>query len=165
MPIIRRREPGEVTRKPDQPDLICPECGRSMPLVETCWPDRPWQYRCRCGVTHGCHPDGSPLGVPADRATRQARIDAHEVFDRLWRGGPLHRQQAYDELAVAMGVERGEAHFGSMSVEECCRAMAWAKVRLEYFRDSCTEGRVQWRGKWMTFKPGLKPKKRREIGE
>lgn len=43
--------------------------------------------------------------------------------------------------------------------------IAWAKVRLEYFRDSHTEGRVQRRGKWTTFKPGLRPKKRREIGE
>lgn len=100
----------------------CPECGGAMLLRESRF--GPF-YGCMkyplCDATHGAHPDGRPLGVPGDAATKRARIDAHEIFDRVWRGGHLSRGEAYAQLARALGVD--EIHFGAMSKKECERAI------------------------------------------
>ena len=75
---------------------------------------------CRC--THGAHPDGSPLGAPADKRTREARIKAHEAFDWLWK---LHyfgsRNEAYRWMRNAMGLSNQEAHIAKLSAEQCER--------------------------------------------
>ena len=57
--------------------LACPECAAPMELR----PSRFGQfYGCTrwpaCDGTHGAHPNGSPLGTPANRATKDARIEA-----------------------------------------------------------------------------------------
>jgi ssDNA-binding Zn-finger/Zn-ribbon topoisomerase 1 len=70
-----------------------------------------------CRGTHGAHPDGKPLGIPADKATRAARIRAHDVFDRIWKEGHMSRKNAYMWLAKAM--KRDVVHIGSMDVDEC----------------------------------------------
>jgi hypothetical protein len=125
---------------PALPNLVCPECGDSMRLVETIWTDHPWQYRCirspLCPGTHGAHPDGRPLGVPGDAATKAARVAAHDVFDRLWKSGAMGRGEAYEELDAALGNDPGTSHFGSMGIAECKRAEAWARVRLRFLQGS-----------------------------
>jgi ssDNA-binding Zn-finger/Zn-ribbon topoisomerase 1 len=79
------------------------------------WPD--------CACTHGAHPDGSPKGIPGDKATREARIAAHEAFDRLWkpRGEPgkMPRSEAYRILREMMDMTAGEAHIARFTKEQC----------------------------------------------
>ncbi len=77
-----------------------------------------------CDGTHGAHSDGRPLGVPADAATRQARVRAHAAFDTLWKGGAMSRTEAYEWLRGAMGLSRAEAHIGSFTKEQC-DALMW----------------------------------------
>jgi hypothetical protein len=76
-----------------------------------------------CTGTHGAHPDGKPLGTPADDVTKAARIRAHEVFDRLWKGdaAAMSRADAYRLLARLMG--RDEVHFGAFAAAECEEAI------------------------------------------
>lgn len=114
----------------DGPRLVCPECGAPMVLRTTdkhtyknglprkfygCsnWPE--------CNGTHGAHPDGSPLGTPANQATKNARINAHAMFDRLWQGSKpkMTRKEAYRYLQRIMGMTKEEAHIGHFTIEQC----------------------------------------------
>jgi ssDNA-binding Zn-finger/Zn-ribbon topoisomerase 1 len=74
-----------------------------------------------CDGTHGAHPDGSPLGRPADKVTKGARMRAHEAFDQLWKGdSPLMtRAQAYSWLESYFDLEEGEGHIGRFTREQC----------------------------------------------
>ncbi len=68
-----------------------------------------------CDGVIGCHPDGSPLGTPANKETRQARIDAHDVFDNWWPAAMMTRGAAYEWLE-----ENGpKGHIAEMTLEEC----------------------------------------------
>jgi len=105
--------------------LRCPECAAPMLLKRSryglfygcsAWP--------RCTGTHGAHPNGKPLGTPADRATKLARIRAHDAFDQLWRGGGMTRKQAYAWLRRTLGLSKHEAHIGRFDVATCERLIA-----------------------------------------
>lgn len=109
---------------PTDHNLTCPECGSRMEL-------RPSKfglfYGCttfpKCDGTHGAHSDGRPLGTPATKATRDARMDAHTEFDTLWERGPqqyfCHRSSAYRWMQRVMGLTADEAHFEKFDEEQC----------------------------------------------
>jgi ssDNA-binding Zn-finger/Zn-ribbon topoisomerase 1 len=103
--------------------LVCVDCGSSMELANN--GDRGMYYRCKgfpqCRATHGAHPNGKPLGVPADAVTRAARRRVHESIDPLWRGGECSRTQVYRWLAHVL--ERRHPHVGQMSLAECNRVL------------------------------------------
>lgn len=106
--------------------MICPDCGAERVLRRTTkyrysnGEPRPF-YGCSrypdCTATHGAHPDGHPLGTPANRQTKEARIEAHKAFDRLWKDGHMSRADAYRWLARALN--RPDAHIGSMEIDDC----------------------------------------------
>lgn len=101
-------------------DMLCPDCWSPMRLRDTRFG---LMYGCSrypdCRSTHGAHPDGTPLGTPADHKTKAWRIVAHALFDRLWKEGPMNRGQAYGWLKNVAGKGDGEAHIGGMSALEC----------------------------------------------
>ncbi len=101
-------------------DLACPECGAAMVLK----PSRFGKfYACvefpKCRGSHGAHPDGSPLGTPANRATKDARIAAHAAFDTLWMLGGMKRKEAYRWMPDAMGMSKDDAHIGRFTIAQC----------------------------------------------
>lgn len=102
--------------------LDCPECGAPMKLRSSRYG---LFYGCTkypaCNGTHGAHPNGAPLGTPADAETKAARIRAHAVFDALWKGpkASLTRCGAYLELQSKMGLRSDEAHIGKFTKEQC----------------------------------------------
>jgi ssDNA-binding Zn-finger/Zn-ribbon topoisomerase 1 len=110
-------------------NLECPECGAPMVLRTT----RKFVakdgsprvfYGCSrfpaCKATHGAHQhDGRPFGIPADAATKVARIEAHEAFDVLWRSGAMKRTAAYRLIAKLMGLSHEDAHIGRFTREQC----------------------------------------------
>ena len=114
-------------------DLRCPECGELMVLRYT-KKFESWFYGCvmfpDCNASHGAHPDGAPLGTPTTREGKQARIEAHEVFDALWRGGEMTRGEAYRWLRTAMGLSRAEAHIGNFDEEQCDRLIALVQAHM-----------------------------------
>jgi len=125
---VSKEFPGVVAGMP------CPQCGGQMTFHPTSRYG-PF-YACsnypRCDCTHGAHPDGSPLGVPADKKTKVARIAAHGLFDRIWQGpeAPMTRRTAYLWLQQAMGMTDEEAHFGRFTAEQCERASR--EIRAAY---------------------------------
>lgn len=84
--------------------IRCPNCGRPPERIAT---EHGLKLRC-CGLwAWGLHP-------LADAATHEARRAAHAAFDRLWKGGPLERGEAYRRLAEALGLTREECHMKLM---------------------------------------------------
>ena len=112
--------PGEVH------DFLCPEPGCSGRLVLkeskyglfygcTMWPQT------RCPGAHGAHPDGTPLGIPASKETKQYRMKAHDAFDRLWKQPTkvTDRAGAYKWMRAVMHLTEEEAHIGRFTIEQC----------------------------------------------
>lgn len=108
----------------DSNKLTCPECGAEMLLKRSKFKN-PYFFGCSrypiCDGTHGAHPNGQPLGVPANKATKQARILAHEAFDVLWKFSTtaMTRKRAYKLLAEALGVK--EVHIAEQDIAGCNR--------------------------------------------
>lgn len=109
-------------------DLQCPECDESMILRDSrfglfygcsTYPD--------CKGTHGAHPDGRPLGKPANAETKKARMAAHKTFDRLWTSGRMSRTKAYRWLKYSTRLPN---HIGEMDKNQCEELMK--KVRNEF---------------------------------
>lgn len=114
-------------------DVKCGECGAPMRLKTSRFG---LFYSCRtwpaCDGTHGAHPDGEPLGVPADKATKLARRRAHELFDQLYvRRGRMSRSDAYAWLAKRLKLTKDECHIGRFDVARCERVVAVVKERLD----------------------------------
>ena len=127
--------------------MLCPECGRYMTLRDSVHGKF---YGCtgfpRCRATHGAHPDGRPLGIPGDKATKAARIRAHEAFDRLWKCGGMRRAQAYRWLQKRLHMTSAEAHIGRFTVE-LCEAVIAAVTEWEADRaKSCAESKRTTKG-------------------
>lgn len=116
----------------------CPDCGSPMVLRFSSRKlgASPFFYGCtsypRCRTTHGAHPDGMPLGVPAGAETRAARIQAHEAFDRLWKGprAPFSRHAAYTWLADVMCID--ELHIGDLDARRCAEVVSIVSKRYGY---------------------------------
>lgn len=134
---MRRKTP-----RPVAPPL-CLECGQPAALVQSqrIYPRRPdlWNrpmWLCACGAYTGCH-EGTerPKGRPAAKATRNARMDAHAAFDRLWRAKQRRegisktkaRGAGYKWLGEQLGIDPKDCHIGEMNaatarrVTELCR--------------------------------------------
>ena len=112
--------------------LACPECGSPMELRQGKIGNRHY-YACmrypECKGAHGAHRDGTPLGIPADGATKAMRIAAHEVFDALWKDGRMTRSEAYAWMGEVMGLGPDEAHIGRFDKATCTRLIkaVWAR--------------------------------------
>lgn len=86
--------------------------------------DRPY-WVCRwCQAWVGCH-EGSikPMGYPADRPTRMARMMLHtRRLDPLWRDHGYTRNEIYFRLQQGMKLKPRQAHVGKFTREQCQQA-------------------------------------------
>lgn len=112
-------------------DLRCGDCSALLQLRET---PKGTFYGCTrypaCRGCVGAHPDGSPVGTPANAATRRARHLTHELFDRLWREGYMSRMGAYHWMQEKLGMSVDEAHIGNFDIPTCRRLYALARDYL-----------------------------------
>lgn len=147
--ILEARVPLRRLELPQQPaqklfpgvrhDLECPDCKEAGEVVFMVFREvskfGPF-YGCprypSCKASHGAHPDGAPLGVPANKATKAARVEAHAWFDRLWKGkdGLMNRRAAYSWMQEAMGMTPEQAHIGNFDVPTCARLVELVKKQL-----------------------------------
>lgn len=113
--------------------VICAECGSPMVLRQTekfRWKNgQPRKfYGCSrfpaCTGSHGAHPNGQPLGIPATKDMKQWRMQAHAAFDRLWDGGTMSKRAAYLWMQTAMSMTKDDAHIGRFTMEQCQRLIA-----------------------------------------
>ena len=101
--------------------VVCGDCGADMVLRNSKFGKF---YGCvnypKCKGAHGAHPNGHPLGTPADKETRDKRMEAHALFDKQWReSNNMTRAQAYKELQKIMGMNSKQAHIAKFTKEEC----------------------------------------------
>lgn len=118
--------------------LKCPECGADMVLRQSKFKN-PFFWGCsqypECQSSHGAHPDGRPLGIPANRETKDWRIKAHDAFDAIWKNKQtgIKRKAAYALLAAELGVK--EVHVAESDIEQCKQIISASeaiKARLEH---------------------------------
>jgi ssDNA-binding Zn-finger/Zn-ribbon topoisomerase 1 len=102
--------------------MKCPECNSEMILKNSRYGKF---YSCinwpKCKGSHGAHPNGLPLGIPADAETKKLRIEAHKLFDKLWENSNMTRTQAYQKLQNLMNMTKEEAHIGKFNKEQCLK--------------------------------------------
>lgn len=115
----------------------CADCNSPMVLRKSIKYKSPF-WGCSkypdCKGTHGAHPDGRPLGVPANAETKQWRIKAHDIFDTLWKCSQISmtRKKAYALLAKELGVE--EVHIGESDIEACKKIIKASEKLLQELR-------------------------------
>ncbi len=146
--------------------VLCGECGAEMQLVDAVPGDRYQEgrafWRCSraptCLGTHGAHPDGRPLGIPADRKTNMARLDAHAVFDRLWRERFVpSRDAAYAWLQSVMRLSEDAAHFAKFDIATCEKARRFAEEFIQRWRTTESPLVNRFADPWGLVPPGVDP--------
>jgi ssDNA-binding Zn-finger/Zn-ribbon topoisomerase 1 len=75
----------------------------------------------KCKAAHGAHPNGAPLGIPANKETKLARMRAHEAFDSFWKRKCWKRHEGYRWMREVMGMSRRDAHIARFGIDECER--------------------------------------------
>lgn len=114
--------------------IKCDYCGEDAQLVKGnviysgkrlrhLWKKQYW-YCEPCSAWVGCHRGTSrPLGRLANNALRRAKINAHEAFDRIWKGGVFSRAEAYRWLAEQLHILPEECHIARFDLERCRRVV------------------------------------------
>jgi ssDNA-binding Zn-finger/Zn-ribbon topoisomerase 1 len=110
--------------------LACPECGADMNLRPSNFGQKFW-YSCsrwpRCRGSHGAHPTGKPLGIPANKEVKELRHKAHVLFDPIYMIYPKGKERerarwrAYQWMAYWMNLPMDQAHIGMFNKEQCLK--------------------------------------------
>jgi ssDNA-binding Zn-finger/Zn-ribbon topoisomerase 1 len=135
-------------------DLVCPEDDCTAVMVLRASKYGPF-YGCKrypkCKSTHGAHPDGAPLGIPASTPTKRARMMAHAAFDVLWKSKDMQRNEAYGWLAKQMGRNRGDTHIGEFNQAQCAHVLLIVATHygLHYDMEQISKLREQYTPKQM----------------
>ena len=120
-------------------DVVCPYCSGQAKLVKgsVIYPHLPehaaknfWQCK-PCDAYVGCHMPSHwtqfkqdvPLGRLANSPLRRAKSEAHKAFDPIWRTGPMSRREAYQWLAVQMGLPYDRTHIGEFDEKQCAKVI------------------------------------------
>ena len=78
-------------------------------------------YQCQnCNARVGCHKGTTrALGNVANEVLRLKRMEAHQVFDALWKSGRMTRTGAYRWLAGELHLRPDRAHIGGFEMDQC----------------------------------------------
>lgn len=115
-----------------------------------------------CTGAHGAHPDGSPMGTPASKDVRVARIRAQAAFDVLWHDADkltcyhakndeeraflkkVARKRAYAWLRDRLSMNRDQYHIGEFDMETCTRVVEICRGMVpELIREWAHERKAQ----------------------
>lgn len=86
-----------------------------------------WFYSCikrpTCTGSHGCHPNGKPLGRPGTSHEKKMRAQTHGIFDAFWKEEGMTRTQGYLWLQQKMLLSADDCHIGRFTVQQCKRVI------------------------------------------
>lgn len=110
---------------------ICPYCGRPTELVDSAEVYHGYSfgpiYICRpCDAYVGCHKGTTrALGRVANAELRYWKHQAHEAFDKLWKGDTkvMDRGMCYEFLSEELEIPPEYTHIGMFKVETCKRVV------------------------------------------
>lgn len=107
--------------------MNCPECGAEMVLRRTSKfktkdsKDRLF-YGCslwpQCNATHGAHPDGTPLGIPANKKTKEMRMQVHRLLEQNWGDWKTITRKQKQKIYAWLRANAPREHIGEMNLEE-----------------------------------------------
>lgn len=113
-------------------NVVCPYCAANAEFVtgRIIYPNmskfhKRKFYLCKtCQAYVGCH-EGSevPLGRLANKRLRNAKMEAHAVFDPIWKSGVMTRSAAYSWLAKGLCIPDKDCHIGMFDEELCNRVV------------------------------------------
>lgn len=88
-------------------------------------------YYCEpCQAYVGCHNNTSkPLGRLANAKLRKWKRMAHCHFDPIWKRRQMTRQEAYQWLAIQLGISYQKCHIGMFGVGLCRKVIEACKER------------------------------------
>lgn len=118
----------------EEESLECPECGAPMKLRKT----SKYTYKngkprlfygCTrypgCTGTHNAHPNGKPLGIPADKETRELRVKLHKELAKWWNyDNKEQRNDMYDFLKA----NTKNGHISMMDKDELNKLLGLLKT-------------------------------------
>ena len=79
----------------------------------------------KCDAYVGAHQKSRlPMGTLANGDLRHKRIEAHKVFDRMWRSGLMTKGQAYKWIQTKFYLNEKQAHIGMFSEYMCNQLIA-----------------------------------------
>lgn len=112
-------------------DLKCADCGADMQIRSSSKYPKPF-YGCsrfpECRGSHGAYIDGRPMGIPANKETKLARIQAHKVFDVIWKDELVKsRRAAYSWMGTRMGLNKMQCHISMFDKDMCEKLIALVK--------------------------------------
>lgn len=85
-----------------------------------------------CDSYVGVHQGTSlPKGSLANRTLRKKRIQAHQIFDQLWRKGIFSRKEAYRWIGDKFCLQTRQAHIGNFSDYMCDQLIQEASKVLQ----------------------------------
>lgn len=115
-------------------DLGCPECGSNMILRKSRYG---YFYGCQefpetgCKGSVGARPDGTPVAMPTSMNEKEARTNATETFERLWKSGKMDRHDAFAWLCVKMQCKRSEAYIARFTIQQCEALIHFIEIELK----------------------------------
>lgn len=140
LPYVSRRALRRVTGYMPPPEA-CRYCGDTVSIVSHTilygreYGDWPYAYLCdnpRCDAYVGLHPDTDlPLGILADKRTREARKVNKAIFIELQQSRDWRRSEAYAWLAQRLGIPVKECHWGWFDADRAELAGAICAEHLE----------------------------------
>lgn len=134
----------EMTKETKGHDIPCPYCGEmAVFMTSKDYYGKDYGtnlYTCKpCDARIGTHQrTANPLGTMAKPELRALRMQAHKLFDPLWK--PNHkgdgrsrmsRKEAYTWLRDTLGLDKKDAHIGKFNEEQCERLIAVLKILRE----------------------------------
>lgn len=114
---------------------ICPYCAEPSIFVDSkvvYGVSRGMIYLCvPCDAYVGVHKGSSrALGRLADKELRRWKVNAHKVFDRIWKSRKMSRMSAYKWLSEKMGIPPELTHIGMMDVDQCMAVVSICKKEI-----------------------------------
>ncbi len=111
--------------------VYCPYCGAEAKLrpasvvyKENTLHSDSYLFVCdrypKCDAYVGVHKDSKrPMGTLANGDLRNKRIQAHKVFDKMWKSGLMTKWQAYKWLQGKFALNEKQAHIAMFSEYMC----------------------------------------------
>ena len=127
--IHSRKELTTTKQKMKHFPIKCPYCGRTAILRNASYVYKEnamdsYLYVCsgypKCDSYVGVHANTMlPKGSLANGDLRHKRIEAHRLFDALWKNGIFSRKEAYRWMQNKFSLTSSQAHIGHFSDYRC----------------------------------------------
>jgi ssDNA-binding Zn-finger/Zn-ribbon topoisomerase 1 len=124
--------------------MKCPECGAIMILKETQkftnadgTPKK--FYGCsrfpECTATHGAHPNGSPLSIPATQEMKKLRMELHSICDKIWGAWRYMERKKKQAMYKWLKENAPKPHIAQMTLEDLLSTRELLKKKLDEERE------------------------------